>query len=192
MKKTILLISIFLTCSSLLFSQGDNDDKQFPLEDVLTEVKNALKTTQTELKDDGFPLLKTVDLSFQTVTSKSSGPTFKFLIFSFGKKVEKERAQAVTFTLKAPEANSSTEVSAAPAITQQLISAMKMASESIKNLENDEEVPLDLSTVVIELKFVVKTVSDSSISFEISPITIEGNRKLSKTAVHTIKLTFEK
>lgn len=192
MKKLMSLLLLFLFFAQTSLSQEGKELPSFPLNEVIQEVKNGLKEAQTELDNASLPKLNKVDITFETVTSKEGKASFKFLIFSFGKKVEKKKTQTVSFTLIAPKPGETVAVKKRKSISKELVASIKAASESLKNVEEDKSVPLELSTVSIELKFIVKKSKEAGIEFEISPVTPSLSGNLSKETIHKIKVTFEK
>lgn len=87
--------------------------------EVLTEVQKAMVDTQTRLAKGSLPQLESVVLSLQSIVTKQVGGQIKFLIFSFGRKWEKERSQLVELKLVPPEP--SAELAGVPSISEQLV-----------------------------------------------------------------------
>ncbi|WP_345167571.1 trypco2 family protein [Algibacter aquimarinus] len=190
--KKLLMVAVFLIVySPLTYSQESTKDV-FPLEEVYEQVKIALEETQKDLESLELPKLKSVDINFQTVVSKEVKKKVKILIFSFGKTVNKEFTQTANFNFTVPK-NIEEEIGKKKKISlsEQLKETILQMAKSAKNIDNTDP-DLRLSSISLELKFAIKKSKSPGIEFEIAPLNIELGGDLSKKAIHTVKLSFEK
>ncbi len=191
MKKLLIAIVFSVVCAPLTYSQENTKDV-FPLEEVYKQVKIALEETQKKLDSLDLPKLKSVDINFQTVVSKELKKKVKILIFSFGKTVNKEFTQTANFNFTVPK-NVEEQIGKKKKISlsEQLKETILQMAKSAKNIDNTDP-DLRLSSISLELKFAIKKSTSPGIEFEIAPLNIELGGDLSKKAIHTVKLSFEK
>ncbi len=79
-----------------------SSDNEVTIEQALKEIQRALVIAQSELANMDAPPLEEVQLTLQTILTRSAGGEFKLFLWSFGKKWEKERAHQIVLTLKPP------------------------------------------------------------------------------------------
>ncbi len=112
---------------------GTEDKTAVQIETILKEVQLGLSKVQATLVEESLPPLASVQLTLKTVVKHEGGPVFKFLVFSFGKKWEKERAQSLTLTLKPPKPATS-EVSSKRTVADMLAGAIVSAARGANSL----------------------------------------------------------
>lgn len=197
---------LLATCLSLFFAysldvraQDDKDNKddkkkdKFTLQEIIDEVQTALKLTQTQLRDLELPKLNSVDLEFESAFTSSGGGGAKFIIFAFGKNIEKENVHTISYTLTPPQPGEGIKVAARKGMSEQLVDAITGAAKAMKEVKLTNDPPLEFSKLVVELKFVVTTTNEAGLEFEITPIPIglEIGGALEKSATHKIVVTYE-
>jgi hypothetical protein len=160
------------------------------IERVLSEVQKALDETRTRTQDVALPPLSTVTLTLQTVVTKSAGGKFKILIFSFGKKWEKERAQELVFQLK-PSANIRSIDALGQSLAEGLTDALVSAAQGVKNARNAQP-PLELQEFKAVVSFVVTETDGVGAEFKIEPVSIELGSDIKTKALHKIELHFKR
>lgn len=188
-KLAIFTSSVLLAACNAPPAQTQSvDDRAVTINTVVNEVQDALANVQTVLAQNQMPPLKEVKLSLQTVASTKAGGTLQFWIISFGDTWEKDKAQQLTITLIPPPAGTSHKV-AAETLTKDLEDAIVSVARGVKG-SNVGTVPLELSTLEVQLGFTVKSDMSGGLSPKIIPITPAFTGDLAKTAVQTLTISF--
>jgi hypothetical protein len=157
--------------------------------ELLNEVQKGLADAQAELQGARFPALESVTLTLQTEVVRRGEAGITILIFSFGRKWEKERAQEMTLTLRPPEAAPPTAARVRPSVSAELVAAIVAAARGVKEA-GDRQPPLHLARFEATFSFVVKTDTRGGLPFEIVPVSAELQGDLTRTARHSITITF--
>jgi len=187
------IMCIFLLGLGRLVWAQEPADEGATLDDVIVVVRDALKEAQQN-NVPGFPALKDVTVTLQTLINKGAGVQFKFLVFTIGTKYESENASTIKFIMKPPAT-----VSAGPKVSAMTPETLKQALARAINLAkaNFLHVPpgtpaLVMNNIEIEVKFAVKVSGSGTggAKVELLPIGIEGTANLARTKVHIVKLTF--
>jgi len=180
---------MLLTGGQRLTAQGKPIANDVLISDLLKEVQKGLVEAQAQIKALSFPALKSVTLTLQTEVTVSGTAGVKILIFSFGKKWEREKAQQMTLLLRPPSGNQLNMV-ARPSVAQELVKAIVAAAKGVQDARSATP-PLELSRFDASLSFVVTTESEGGIGFELVPVTPELKGNLKEKALHTITVTFQ-
>jgi hypothetical protein len=163
------------------------------IDKVVEAVGKALEEAQAN-NVEGFPPLKSVEISLSVVNSKEGGGSLKILFFSVGGKISGEDVSTIKLKMEPPPTKKA--IGLKKSYDKSLAAALNVAKEGV--IAAGEELPnLITSNVEIEVAFTVTKQGESGIS--IDPIGIGdlsvgigADGKLSKSQVHTLKLVFEK
>lgn len=159
------------------------------IQEVLTEIQRGLSDAQQQLLTAKIPPLDNVVLTLETDYNIRGGPKFKLLIFTFGRTWERQRSNELVLTLKPPKPSVDVQVTATPNLARQLVAAIVAAAQGVRDAETGTP-PLQLSGLKAEFRFVVKESTTADAKFEIVPVSGDVKADWSKTAVHTIAVTF--
>jgi hypothetical protein len=182
----LLFVTLFLVCPVA----GQPPEQGVELQQVVTQIKTALRDAAPALKGGVLPPLKSVTVVLQTEVSKATGGTFKFLVFSFGTKYEKSRSQELSITLTPPETKPET-VSKTPSLAEPLKDAILSAAAGVA-ASAAEEPRLEVGKFAATVNFVVQRTGTAGASFAILPVSAELSGNLSQKAIHNVVLVFEK
>jgi len=176
-------------------SGDDNAPVQF---DVLVQgIEDALKEAATNAVD-GFPKLKSVNISVQTTISKDANGQLKLFVFTGGGTIASDNASTLTFELKPPaETRNPTVSSVKPEdIKNALVRAIQAARiafvQTAARLNTDDN-PTKLKTdqVGIEIGFTVSKKGTIGVDTgSLLPINVKAGGDVTKKVANTIKLTF--
>jgi hypothetical protein len=159
------------------------------LDAVITQVKMALAATESVVEQKTRLHMKTVTLTFQTVTTKEVGGTINLWIIKFGHKVEKDVTQQMTIVLGPP---SPPKTGLASTIDEELEAQILTAATGVENASQGP-VPLQPQKLTIELSFVVKgdTTGGATAKFTLIPVTLDMSGELKKETTQKLALEFD-
>jgi len=169
-------------------SRTSNNGDDIAIEQVLTQIKQALANISTRLEQGALPKLKSVTLTLQTTVTKDAGGKVKLFVISFGHKWEKEKSQELVLQLTPPPPGVGANVGAV-SVTQQLEDAIIAAAQGYKNAEATG-LKLQLTGVSESLNFTVSRSSNAGVSLEITPVTVDLSGDLSNKAIQKIVIVF--
>lgn len=194
MKKLLFLVLLVSVSFSCVYSQSNSDAQGQEIQEVLKEIQLGLSNTQDFLKSEEMLPLSSVELKLETFEKKQKDGSFKILIFTFGKKWEKELAQEIYIKLIPPKPKEIKEVSSNSSLAESLKKMIVAVGKGIKDSSENTTVPLEASEIKVQLKFTIKKEKGAGLEWEILPISsvVKGNTNLSKTAIHTMTITFAK
>ncbi len=185
-KSLLVLFYLVFTSSTI------NGQDSFEVSKVIDVAKKAIVLGQEKVlsvcNEETLPPLKNVEITFEGITTKEVGGKIKIFVFSFGKKITKEKTQKMILTLKPPKDNT---FEASSSVVEQLTSLIVAATEGAC-LSGNQDLSLMLSNLVVQLNFVVQKSNSAGLEFEITPVSTELSGDLSTRAVHTIKIEFGK
>ena len=184
----ILLFAV-TTSRMALSPPQDAPTDAITIQEVLTEVQRGLSEAQQQLVAAKIPPLDSVVLHLLTEYNVSGGPKFKVLIFSFGRTWERQRSNELVITLKPPKPAVEVQAAGTPGLASQLVAAIVAAAHGVRDAETGTP-PLQLASLKAEFGFVVKESTSAGVKFEIVPVSSDVKADWSKTAVHTITVTF--
>lgn len=97
----VLLIIVFLTIPAAAETNDTESERSATIDAVLAEVQAGIYDAQKRLEAEGAceghcPELKAVVVTLQSVLKKTKSRGFRFLIFSFGRKVQSSQVQTVS------------------------------------------------------------------------------------------------
>lgn len=192
--KVAVFCLAFFALGNQVKARQQEDDEGAQLEAVTNIVRESLIEAQTN-NIPGFPRLKDVTITLQTMVNKGAGIQVNFLIFTIGTKYESETASTLKLTMKPPATTDVKNKLAAvdpEKVRLALAQAINLAKEGVINA-NRADPPLMTSNIEIELKFAVKVEGSGSAKVtQLLPLGIDGTAKLARQKVHAIKLTFGK
>ena len=179
----------------------ETTERAASIDAVLAEVQAGIDIAQDRLATANIcsgscPHLKEVTVSLEAVLKKVENVGFKFLIFSFGKKIEDAQAQKIQLNLKPPPPVSGQSLTK-ESLSSILADAIVDAVNGVQRAENDKKFPLRLETFEVELSFVVLVEDSGGVNapkISILPIDIDfgAAKQLSKTNTHKVKVVFER
>ncbi len=191
----LLFCSLLFCLSASAFKAQQSPSPDTPpnaqvasIDAVIGQVKQALAGVQTTLSNNNLPPLKQVKLSLQTVATKKVGGSLKLWVISIGSSYEKDKTQQIDLVLTPPKPGNSTPVGTAT-LTQELQDAIVNAAMGVKNAGSGS-VPLNLSSLDVQLSFAVKGDVNGGANVTILPITLDFSGDLAHTAVQTLTVSF--
>lgn len=164
------------------------EEKGIVIEKVLLEVQRALQNARTRTADAGFPELKVVTLTLQTVITKGVGGKIKFLIFSFGRTWEQEKSHQMVLRLTPPPP--APQSLGPPKLSEELANAIVDAAQGVRKARSGDP-PLLLDTFDLSLSFVVTLDDSGGLEFKLEPVSFELKGNLKSKALHRIELSFK-
>ncbi len=181
-------------CLALLLSPGAAQSQQ-PMGDegaalglVFNVIRESLKEAQTN-NVPGFPPLKDVTISLQVVSSVVASAGINLYVFTIGTKYTNETASTIKLSMKPPDTKAGSLSGAADKLRLALARAINLAKVGVLN-GNQEQPPLRMSNIDIELKFAIKIEGSGGVKVELLPLGLEGTGKLERNKVHTVTLKF--
>jgi hypothetical protein len=159
------------------------------LDAVIMQVKTALAATEGIVEQKTPMRMKTVTLTFQTVSTKEVGPTINLWIIKFGHKVEKDVTQQMTIVLGPP---SPPRTGLASSIDEELEAQILTAVTGVANA-SQPPVPLQPQKLTIDMSFVVKedTTAGATAKFTLIPVTLDMSGELKKETTQKLSLEFD-
>jgi hypothetical protein len=161
-----------------------------PLENLLTEVKEALAVAQQLAKEKNLPALESVTLTLQTVAVKGLGGTVRLFIFKLGATTTTTGTSKIVLTLTPPGPS---EEKALGPVESNLVNAMLAASEAVKAARGSLS-GFEAKQVVCEYSFGVKEEGSGTVglTLELVPISVEVGGDVSKQAIQTVTVSFKR
>jgi hypothetical protein len=174
------------------------DDKALVEFDALVQgIEDALKEAAKNAVD-GFPKLKTVNMTVQTTISKDANGQIKLFVFTGGGTIASDNASTLTFELKPPPETKNPRVSSVKPedIKDALVRAIQAAriafvQTATKLNTDDNSAKLKTDQVGIEIGFTVSKKGTIGLDTgSLLPINIKAGGDLTKKVANTIKLTY--
>lgn len=184
-----LSLAVTTFCGAQVSKSSPPDKDTVAIGEVVAQVADALTRVEKQRGTLHIPKLKSVDLTLQTIAEKEVGATFKLWVISFGAKHDYKQTQEITIHLTPPNANNPTKVGAAN-VTEALQSVIISAAQGVQKA-GTTDYPLNFTGLTVSLSFTVANSADGSGSITITPVTAEISGKVSKSSVHTLKITFD-
>ncbi len=156
--------------------------------EVLTQVREALQTAADQTAGMGLPPLASATVTLQTVIATAGGAKFKFLVFSFGRTWEKERAHELVLTLAPPKARSG---KGSDALADELANAIVQAAKGVQEGLAGSP-PLSLNALKVSVSFVVTEDTSAGADFTLEPVKFDLKGNLKAKAIHKVELSFRK
>ena len=154
--------------------------------EVLTQVRRALQIAADQTAGMGLPPLASATVTLQTVIVTAGGAKFKFLVFSFGKTWEKERAHELVLTLAPPKAQSGMKRELADELADAIVEAAKGVRDGLAG-----NPPLSLNALKVTVSFVVTEDTSAGADFRLEPVKFELKANLKTKAIHKVELSFK-
>jgi len=170
----------------------------YALDCVVQVVQVALMNAQTELDEQKLPMLKTVDLDFQTIVQKTVGGGISFWVFSIGATHEKDVTNDVSFQWSKPQKLPPTgfevlgQREKVADLGKQLTETVVAASRAIHG--QSKIGGLAPTGLTVTVAYAVQNTVSGGVSVPIPTlvaVTPSLNGKYQKSNTQTIKLTFE-
>lgn len=189
-----IIRTILVTCLILFVVKCQTAIAATPPEvDLATIVKLADEAVkeQAEVTPQGFPGLRTVEISLNVGVAKDGEGKLKFFVFSIGPSGSSEKSSKITLLLNRPELKSASLQS----IDQKewkltLAKAIALAKQSFVHAQSVSK-SLKTRKVEIEMAFIVKVGGGGGIDTgDLLPVGIEFSGHTENSSVHTLKLTF--
>ena len=195
MTRTLRLVVASLAAGCMIGVGAPAQEGETSVDAVLGEIQKGIHLArQTLAGDPSLPRLDHVEVSLNTVLKKSGGGGFKILIFSFGKKWEKESVQKLTLKLK-PYGSSNLAGAPKPPLSEQLANAIVGAVRGVSGARSHADVPLELQKLSVEIGFIVRTEGTGGVSgkFSVEPVSveIEGKGGVSNEALQKLTVVLE-
>jgi hypothetical protein len=157
-------------------------------------VINAIRVGIVEAQRNnvaGFPNVKSIEITLNTVAAKSTGGKLSFWIFTIGSKKTYETSSAVKVAMMPPPKKDAAGGPAAPVdnVATALGRAINLAKHAFIT-GNSDEPKIQFNSAEIEIKFTVKKEGSVGGKVEILPLGFEGESKIDKSKIHTLKLVF--
>ncbi|RBP48667.1 trypco2 family protein [Arenicella xantha] len=183
-KLSTLVFAIMLSAST---KASDAQESEIEIASVVEQIQNGIDIAKKGLAADSLPNLQSVTLNLNTAVKRDGGPKFKFLIFSFGKKWTSEASQTTTITLvpKVPRVTPTSAEEISDSIAKMIIAA----ADGVSKASAHASVPLELGSLSIQQKFIVK--NETSGGFSIELLSIEASGSYSEANVQTMTITFK-
>ena len=190
------IVSVMAACTIGMMSVHAQDlEYSVTVQEVLGEIQKGIHQARQKLADNpSLPKLSHVELNLNTVLKTSRSGGIRILIFSFGKKWEKEDVQKLSLRLE-PIDTSGFAGKPKPPLSEQLANAIVGAAVGVGKASLDADVPLHLQKLSVELGFIVRTEGGGSVGlkFGIEPITVDlqGKGNVKKEAIQKLTVVFE-
>ena len=185
------IVTIVLGCSTYSTAQADQrkNKQQVLVEELLSQVQDALIKVRDEADKADLPVLDSVQLDLSTQFSVDGTAKVSLFIISLGGGGGKESSQTLKLTLVPPKAG---EISPASdnTISQGLADAILSAARAAKNARNRQP-PLTLSELTASIKFVVKLEGSGGVKFVIAPVSVDLGGEVKSSEIQEITVTFK-
>lgn len=158
------------------------------IQDVVSQVKDALSNVQTKLADKQLPPLKSVKLTLQTIATKKAGATISFWVLTIGGSLQKDATQQLVIELIPPKAGNPTNVSS-ESFTQALEDSIINAAMGVQNAAKGP-VPLELNSLAVTLGFTVTAEGTAGAKLTLAPINLDVSGTINKKVTHTLEVTY--
>jgi len=174
----------------------DQDGAKVQIEQLLSQIQEALVIVQNTADLESLPKLDSVTLNLSTELVKAGRFGVNLLIVSLGTDISEEAVQAITLKLKPPKPVSEEEAPGSEKImeiSKPLANAILSAIRGAELAKTTEPV-LELAELEASIKFVVDTevgggVED--IKFILLPITADIKAEVSKSTTQEIIVSFK-
>lgn len=153
---------------------------------VLTQVRRALQSAADQTAGMGLPPLASATVTLQTVIVTAGGAKFKFLVFSFGKTWEKERAHELVLTLAPQKPQGGMKLELADELADAIVEAARGAQIGLAG-----NPPLSLNALKVTVSFVVNDDTSAGADFTLEPVKFEFKANLKTKAIHKVELSFK-
>lgn len=159
-----------------------------PLNDIVKLVNNSLDKAEKDLVDSKVKIDKAV-IKLETAQDFTAGGGFKIIIKA-GADYSRERATRMTFEYTTPPAIENKDVGVKPRkFEKKLVKAIKEAAKQWKGAKDIDG--LVASSFTVDLAFTVKLEGELGVEFEVWGVGVDLGGEGSKSAVHTISLSFK-
>jgi hypothetical protein len=162
--------------------------KEVTLERLVGEVKVALLKVEQQKVGTDLPDLEKVELELNTVQKKVGVGKISLFIVKVGAKISTELTNRIKLTLKPPEPESSSDVSAhelADALADSILAGARAIA--VAKLGSP---PLRAEELTAEVKFAVDSSGGGQLSIVFPPFTIEGGAEVSASNIQSIIVTY--
>lgn len=165
-------------------------DKSQPvtIDAVVRQVQDALNNVQPDLTASGLPAFKSVKLSLQTVRTAKATAEVDLSVVTVNGSYEKDRSQEFDITL-IPTPPPKSMAPAMASVTQPLEDAIRQAVGAVHASYNGNT-PLTVSEIDVVIGFTVIWDGSGTVGFSILPVGGKVGAEFSKSAVHTITVTY--
>lgn len=188
--KKVVFLTLFALLSFTIIKAQNPSAGEYPVENILNQIQVGLQKIQDELDDADLPPLSSVDLTLESYWKKEAGGKFKLLIFSFGKKWEKEISHQLSIKMIPPKPNEETSISGDKnTIAKSLVDLILSAAKGI-NKASDSKIPLVAKSISATIKFTITNTNEGGLTYAITPITGELSGKLNNKAIHKMVITY--
>ncbi len=181
--KNVIAALAFVGLTSGCAMLPGNEPQSIPVAHVVEEIKLTL--AKVAKKDPGFKF-KSAELTLETVFKKGATTGIDFWIVSSEASVSNSMTQQAYYKLTQSEAKVGLKA-AEVSLSDQMSDAILKAKQAITNAELGT---LINSESAVLLKFVVEKSATSGAKVELVPVKVGVKGSVSKSASHTIKITF--
>ena len=209
MRRFLILIAVLgpsglWSCSSAIephLPAPEASERSATIESVLSEIQAGVDGAHSRLQRSGTcayqcPQLDEVVVTLQAVLKRVGNSGFRFLILSFGRRIESSQVQTVVLTLKPPPTDSG-KAKKGPTLSTLLSEAIVDAVQGVQRAEVHDTVPLELETFTVDIGFVVSVVDAAGVDgprVSILPIDIdfENSGSLTSGNTHRARVSFSR
>ena len=156
------------------------------LDKLLTNLQSTLVRVNQSISDADLPRLTKATLRLKSALREVEDGKLSLFIVEFGSTVAKHSALEISLDLRPPDASATLPVSVSPDLLAQ---AIVESARAVKRAQ-EAEPKLLLHRLIASVRFVVKSDTETGVTFSILPITVSLGGEVSTEEVQEIVLEF--
>lgn len=182
----LVLLALLLLLGVVVAPMQSYAQSGIVLDRLLTNLQSTLIRVNQSISEADLPRLAKATLSLKSALREVHDGKLSLFIIEFGSTVAKHSALELSLHLRPPDASATLPVSVSPDL---LSEAIIESARAVKRAQ-EAEPKLLLHRLTAAVRFVVKSDTESGVSFSILPITASIGEEVSTEEVQEIVLEF--